>query len=161
VKTAQLQIRVTPAQKAFLKRRALEAGQDVSSYVLSRVAPDAALRFQRILSAVGETDGGSFALAELSDLLAGLSARELEHATAGGLPDGLSPRLQNLVAAMVEHCAAERHGAPPPWARRIPPLSAPWFAVDLPRLRGYLLRVSPTAFRRRNLFVDSTVGDRV
>jgi hypothetical protein len=28
-------------------------------------------------------------------------------------------------------------------------------------LRAHLLRVSPTAFRRRNLFVDATVGDRV
>ncbi len=29
------------------------------------------------------------------------------------------------------------------------------------RLRTYLLRSSPVAFKRRNLFVDATVGDRV
>ena len=38
-KSEQIQIRVTPHQKAALKRRAKHAGQDVSSYVLSRTLP--------------------------------------------------------------------------------------------------------------------------
>ncbi len=33
-KTAQLQIRVTPRQKAILKRQASAAGQELSAYVL-------------------------------------------------------------------------------------------------------------------------------
>ena len=43
-KTQQLQIRVTPAQKAELKRLARRSGQDLSSFVLSRALPSATLR---------------------------------------------------------------------------------------------------------------------
>jgi len=161
VKTTQLQIRLSPGQKAALRRRAAAAGQDVSSYVLTRVIPDSALRFERVLDDVKRADGGRFALAELSDLLVELAGDEFAHTVAAGLPAGLSPRVQNLVAAMVEHAAALKGAAAPDWARDVPPLESPWFATDLESLRAHLLRASPVAFRRRNLFVDSTVGDRV
>ena len=36
-----------------------------------------------------------------------------------------------------------------------------WFASELKSLRLHLLTKSPAPFRRRNLFVDSTLGDRV
>ena len=52
MKTAQLQIRLTPAQKALLKQRARAAGQDVSEYVLSRVAPESAVGFERAVAAL-------------------------------------------------------------------------------------------------------------
>jgi hypothetical protein len=161
MKTAQLQIRLTPAQKALLQERARAAGQDVSQYVLSRVAPDSAVRFAAALAALRAGPSTRIALAHLSDLLAELPADQLAGATEPGLPADLTPLLQCTVAAMIEHAAAQKGTAPPPWTREVPPLEAPWFASDLGRLRAHLLRVSPTAFRRRNLFVDATVGDRV
>jgi uncharacterized protein (DUF1778 family) len=161
VKTAQLQIRLSPAQKALIKRRAAAAGLDVSGYVLSKVAPDSAERFERALSGLQDPATRRFALADLSDLLDELSATEFEPAVSGGMPQGLSPLLQNLVAAMVEHAAARKRTPAPLWARDVLPLESPWFATDLIKLRAHLLRASPAAFRRRNLFVDSTVGDRV
>jgi uncharacterized protein (DUF1778 family) len=161
MKTAQLQIRLTPAQKTLLKRRARAAGQDVSHYVLSRVVPDSAVRFESAVAALADPASQRFALAHLSDLLAELPAGELAQATEPGLPPGLSPLMQNMVTAMTEHAAVQRQISAPPWAEDIPPLESPWFATDLGKLRAHLLRVSPTAFRRRNLFVDATVGDRV
>lgn len=161
MKSAQLQIRLTPAQKALLKSRARAAGQDVSNYVLSRVAPDAAVQFEALVATLGDSARDRITLAHLNDLLAGLPAGEFSRATEQGLARGLTPLLQNLVAAMIEHAAARKHTSPPPWVREIRALETPWFATDLGRLRAHLLRVSPTAFRRRNIFVDSTVGDRV
>jgi len=161
MKSAQLQIRLTPAQKALLKRRARAAGQDVSKYVLSRVAPDSAVRFETAVAALAGPKSERFALADLNDLLAELPAAELARTTEHGLPPGLSPLTRNLVAAMVEHAATLKRTSPPAWAREVPPLESPWFATELGNLRAHLLRVSPTAFRRRNLFVDATVGDRV
>jgi hypothetical protein len=35
------------------------------------------------------------------------------------------------------------------------------FGSDLQNLRLYLLTHSPPPFRRRNIFIDSTLGDRV
>ena len=160
-KTQQLQIRVTPEQKSTLARLARRAGQDVSSFVLSRVLPSAALHFAEILKALGEADRQRFALAELNDLLAGLAPRELAEVTGHADLSGLSPYLQNYVAAMVELAAHQKRVAPPAWLREIAPLEEPHFAAKLEGLRLHLLGASPVPFRRRNLFVDSSVGDRV
>ena len=62
---------------------------------------------------------------------------------------------------MIEHAAARMRVSAPPWTRDVLPLQAPWFATEMKKLRAHLLQVAPVAFRRRNLFVDATVGDRV
>jgi len=160
-KTQQLQIRVTPEQKSALARLARRAGQDVSSFVLSRALPSAALRFGEILSALGEAHRQRFALAELNELLAELAPRQLAEVTGRADLRGLSAYLQNYVAAMVELAAHRKRVAPPAWVREIPPLEEPHFAAPLEGLRLYLLRASPVPFKRRNLFIDSSVGDRV
>ena len=160
-KTQQLQIRVTPEQKAALARRARQAGQDVSSYVLSRALPAAALHFGEILSALGEADRRRFALAELSDLLNELAPRELAEVTGDADLRGLSPYVQNYVAAMIELAAHRKGVGAPGWVREVPPLEEPHFATPLEGLRLHLLQVSPVPFKRRNIFIDSSLGDRV
>ena len=161
MKSQQLQIRVTPAQKEALKRLANAAGQDVSSYVLSRALPEPAGRFASLLRQVASEESRRFALAELNDLLSGLSPAQLPGAVENADLSGLSDYLRNYVAAMVE-LAANRASVPPPaWAAKVPPLETPHFAVPMKSLRLHLLKASPTAFKRRNLFVDSSLGDRV
>jgi uncharacterized protein (DUF1778 family) len=160
-KTQQLQIRVTPEQKSALARTARRAGQDVSSFVLSRALPPAALRLSEILSALGSTDQHRFALAQLSDLLTELAPRELEVVTGFADLRGLSPYLKNYVAALVELAAHLKGTLPPAWTRSVQPLEEPYFASPLAGLRLHLLRASPVPFRRRNIFTDSSVGDRV
>lgn len=159
-KTEQLQIRVTPAQKAALKRFARRSGQDVSSFVLSRALPSAELRFEKLVRELVEGDH-RFALAELNDLLAGLAPGEFARVAGHADLRSLSPFLQNYVAAMVELTAQRNGVAPPGWVRAIPPLSKPYFATSLTSLRCHLLRASPVSFKRRNLFIDASVGDRV
>ncbi|HEU4464831.1 MAG TPA: hypothetical protein VFS53_07295 [Gemmatimonadota bacterium] len=160
-KTGQLQIRVTPRQKASLKRLARRAGQSVSAYVLSRALPPEKSRFEELLRALREEDRHRFALAELNDFLARLTPIEFHDAVGDSEPEGLTPRIGNYVAAMVEHAASRMNVDPPSWTADVAPLEEPWFPVEFPRLRAYLLRVAPVAFKRRNIFVDSTVGDRV
>jgi uncharacterized protein (DUF1778 family) len=160
-KTDQLQIRVTPLQKEALKRRARRAGLDVSAYVLSRALPSPALRFAELLDELRREEQPRYALAALNDFLAGLGAADLDAAVSDADLDGLSDFLRNYVAAMVEQAAHLRKVAPPAWVREIDPLDEPWFAVPFASLRPHLLAASPVAFKRRNLFVDSTVGDRV
>jgi hypothetical protein len=161
VKTQQLQIRVTPEQKAALARRARRAGQDVSSYVLSRALPAAALRFGEILATLREAGRQRFALAELSDLLTELAPGELAQATADADLRGLSPYVRNYVAAMVELAAHRKGVATPGWVSEVPPLEQAHFATPLASLRLHLLQVAPVPFKRRNIFVDSSLGDRV
>lgn len=122
----------------------------------------ASLRFHRLIDELRATGTDhSFALASLNDHLASLEPEELPDAVADADLEGLSPFLRNYVAAMVEQ-AASRHGVPPPvWVREVEPLDEPYFAAPLKSLRPHLLRTAPVAFKRRNLFVDSTIGDRV
>lgn len=160
-KTQQLQIRVTPEQKSALARRARRAGQDLSSYVLSRALPPAALRFGEILRELAEADRQRFALAELNELLTHLEPRELAEATEDAELRALSPYLQNYAAAMVELAAHQKGVAAPGWVREVAPLDEPHFATALAGLRLHLLRESPVPFKRRNIFIDSSLGDRV
>lgn len=160
-KSQQLQVRVTPAQKAALKRLARRAGLDVSTYVLSRLLPPARSRFQEIVRALRGDDDHRFALAELNDFLSGLAPAEFGDAVADVELGGLSPFLRNYVAAMVEQAAAQKDERPPAWVDDVQPLEEPHFAVPFRSLRPHLLRAAPVAFKRRNIFVDSAVGDRV
>lgn len=160
VKSAQLQIRVSPAEKAAIQRAARQAGLDMSAYVLDRVLPAPARRFQDLAAACRDVEGARFALAELNSWLAGLSAGEIREAVASP-PHGLTPYLANYVAAMVEY-ACGRCGVPPPaWVRAVAPLAEPVFGSALISLRLHLLTHSPAPFRRRNIFIDATVGARV
>lgn len=160
-KTEQLQIRVTAVEKAALRRMARTAGLDVSAYVLSRALPNHRLRFQELVGSVAHDDERRFALAELNDLLASLTRAELSDAIGDAPVLDVAPYWQNYVAAMVEQAAHQKDISPPEWLRKVEPLTAPHFAVPLASLRLHLLCASPVAFRRRNIFVDSSVGDRV
>jgi hypothetical protein len=160
-KSEQLQIRVTRAEKVALKRLARRAGVDVSSYVLSQVLPPVRDRIGGILKTLRRDGKNRFALAELNDLLVGLTPAEFRHAVDGLETEGLSPFLRNYVAAMVELAAYQKNDTPPPWVREVEALDEPYFAVPFPNLRAHLVRTAPVAFKRRNIFVDSTLGDRV
>ena len=129
--------------------------------MLARALPAAALHFGEILGALGEADRRRFALAELSDLLNELAPQELAQVTGDADLRGLSPYVQNYVAAMIELAAHQKAVTAPGWVREIPPLEEPHFATRLAGLRLYLLHVSPVPFKRRNIFIDSSVGDRV
>jgi hypothetical protein len=159
-KTSQLQIRISPKDKARLRRLAMSAGMDVSSYLLSRALPDEAGHFAALTAELATTDAPAFVFAELHDLLSRCAAVDFPLLVETAPPARLVAWRANYLAAMVE-TAAHRVGlVPPAWVASIAPLETPWFAAPLRSLRPYLLRVSPPAFKRRNLFIDTTLGGR-
>jgi hypothetical protein len=159
-KSAQLQIRVSPAQKRAIQRAAARAGMDMSAYVLSRVLSVPAALFQDAVAACAGS-APAFALAELNSLLSAYTPAELREAVATSAAVSLSPFLANYVAAMVELACVKRNLAPPAWTRAVAPLPEPVFGTTLQSLRLHLLTHSPAPFRRRNIFIDATLGDRV
>jgi hypothetical protein len=163
-KSHQLQIRVTRDEKWAIRRLARAAGLDVSSYMLARALPATQTRFYGLLRALAEPPGRSYVLAELNDFLSALSGPELteavgvvERAVLEALPD----YERNYVAAMVELACARRDHPPPAWTTHVRPLARPRFGTELKSVRPHLLRVSPVPFKRRNVFIDSSIGDRV
>jgi hypothetical protein len=161
MKSAQLQIRVTPAEKAAIERAARQAGLGMSAYVLSKLLPGRATQWRGFLQDILRADDKRLALAALSQWLANLPAGEFADALDAPPPAGLPEQLANTVAAMVEHVCAASREKPPAWTREIPPLTLPAFGSELKSLRLHLLTNSPAAFRRRNLFVDTVVGGQV
>lgn len=164
-KSQQVQIRLAPEQKSALKRLARETGQSVSAYVLSRALPAARERFGDLVQALRDREGRRFVLADLNDFLTKLASVEFSDAVADAVAVaklvGLSPYMQNYVAAMVEQAAHQKGVAAPAWINEIEALEEPRFAAPLSSLRLHLLRASPVPFKRRLIFVDSSVGDRV
>ena len=160
-KSEYLQIRMTSEQKAALRRAARQAGQGMSGFVLARLLPPTGLRFDELLRELGNGAVRSYALAALNDLLTDLPAGEFRTAVANSPPAELSPYLRNYAAAMVEQAAHQKGVAPPGWVADVEPLEEPHFVEPLAGLRLHLLASAPVPFRRRNIFVDSAVGDRV
>ena len=162
VRTAQLQIRVTPEEKVALKRLARAAGQSVSRYVLSQVLPSIQLEFGRLvrsLEAEGADSGA--ALSDLHSLLSDLSPREFSNAVSDLDLGTLSAILLNYVTAMVEQAAHTKGVDPPAWVQGVASLERPHFVWGLRSLRPHQMRVTPVPFKRRNLFMDPAVGMRV
>lgn len=161
-KTEQLQMRVSAEEKARIQERAARAGMDVSKWILRQVLPPSEARFQTLCRELAAQAGNaSYAFAELNEFLSGLGSTELERAVAQAPAVRLPPFEATYLAAMVERAAAAQRIAAPAWTRAVGALDRPWFASSLQSLRLHLLTSSPPEFRRRNLFIDSSIGDRV
>lgn len=160
-KLAQLQLRVSKEEKLAIRRAARRAGMDMSAYVLSRVLPAPQALFQEAVAALNGPDKPAFPLAEINSLLSGLTATELRAAVAVAPEAPLSPFLANYLAAMVEVACSTRAVPVPAWTRTVAALAEPAFGSALASLRLYLLTHSPAPFRRRNIFIDSSIGQRV
>lgn len=161
-KTHQLQIRISAEDKALLRARAEIAGMDVSKWVLQQVLPSVEREFQALCRELAaRPDARSFTFAEIQDWLAPLTRGEFVRAVRYAPEARLRPFEANYLAATVEHAAATKRVDPPRWTVAVQALDTPWFASSLKSLRLYLLTHSPPPFRRRNLFIDSGVGQRV
>ena len=160
-RSAQLQIRVTPAEKAQIARAARRAGIGMSEYVLAMALPNQDAQWRDWLRQLVDSGGAKIVLAGLSAWLAGLGARELPGAIEAPPPRELAEFHANYLAAMAELSCSARGVAAPAWTRAVPALARPAFASVLASLRLHLLAHSPAPFRRRNLFVDTTVGGQV
>ena len=161
-KTGQLQIRVSAEEKARIRQHARSAGMTVSEWVLRRLLPPAEDEFQQLCGELAaRPEARSYGLAHLHDFLARLDARDfflaVHEPPAAPLPEFEA----NYVAAMIEQAAHLKEAPLPDWTGDVPSLEEPWFGAPEQSLRLYLLTISPPPFRRRNLFVDSSIGDRV
>ncbi|MDA1076061.1 MAG: hypothetical protein O3A63_15070 [Proteobacteria bacterium] len=161
-KTEQLQIRLSSEQKASIKAQAAQSGEDVSRWVLRRLLPPGALELEHLVEALSSprTDR-PLKLAAIHDFLERQTATDLKIAVGALNLSRLTPFEANYVAAMIETACSNKHVTPPEWLDDILVLPDPWFASNLKSLRLHLLTSSPPPFRRRNLFIDSTLGSRV
>ncbi len=157
-KISQLQIRVSRTEKSAIQRAAKLANMDMPSYVLARVLPPVTLELQALFDELRVTDNTRFTLSAINTVLTRLNSRELRSLDSIQVPAELTSYLQNYVAAMVEYVCIKHQVTLPHWTKAIVPLKEPVFVSGLLSLRLYLLTHSPAPFRRRNIFVDTTIG---
>ena len=123
--------------------------------------PTAQMSFQGLVAEIAASEMPSFAFAELLELIGPMVAEEFESAVSEPPEVELDPYWKNYLAATVEHAAAMKHAKTPGWTRDVTPLEEPVFGSSLESLKLHLLVNSPPAFIKRNIFIDSSVGDRV
>ncbi|MCY4451872.1 MAG: hypothetical protein OXC01_07970 [Immundisolibacterales bacterium] len=135
---------------------------DVSKWVLHQVLAPVEREFQALCRELASRpEARRFTFAELQDRFHRLTGSEFVRAVRYA-PEARLPAFEaNYLAAMVEQAAAIKGVRPPRWTIDVEALDWPWFASSLKSLRLYLLTHSPPPFRRRNLFIDSSVGQRV
>jgi hypothetical protein len=114
--------------------------------------------FVRISREVAAADRVGYPLAEMNDLLTSADGAAIEALPPPEISDAY--RL-NYVTAMVELAAHRADVVPPLWTASVTPLDTPHFIDPSLSLRAHLLTASPPPFRRRNIFIDSSLGDRV
>ncbi len=148
------QVRVLPAQRKGITFTIKKAKMGISKLVLGQ-------KFQHLVKDLKCNPQKNYPLAEIHDLLQSVTTSEFEHMVSEPARIHLEPYWENYVAAMVEHAAAQRGLSAPPWVSKIKPLNDPVFGSNLKSLRLYLLTHSPVSFRKRNIFIDATVGQRV
>jgi len=133
----------------------------MSDWVLSKTLPPLSETFQGLLKALSTADKPGYVLAELNELLTQLSTGEFKLAVSEPPQVQLDPYWENYVAATIEQAAAAKSVDAPSWTGDVKPLKEPVFGSSLQSLRLHLLTHSPVAFRSRNIFIDSSIGDRV
>lgn len=153
-RTCQLQIRLTPDEKAALKRRASAAGMTVSRYVLEHALPKTGREVGRMVADLSASPGAAHALRPLADLIEAIPGADFHEALADSALDDLEPVSRNHVAALVEQAAHGKGVDPPEWVDRVTPLDRPHFWWALPSLRPHQVRVTPVPFKRRGIFLD-------
>src|SRR5947209_7896169 len=98
----------------------------------------------------------AYPLAEMDDLLTAAGPEDIQ---ALPRPEIEDPYRLNYVTAMVELAAHRTSVLPPPWTADVLPVPEPVFATASILLRAHLLTASPPPFSRRNIFIDSSLGD--
>ena len=117
-----------------------------------------AARFAELTAEIAAADRMFHPLAELNDLLTAASGGDILSLDPPSIAD---PYRLNYVTAMVEMAAHRARVVPPDWTRHVSPLRDPVFIDNSLALRPHLLVASPPPFRRRNIFIDSSLGARV
>lgn len=164
MKTEQLQIRISPEIKASIRKRARAANMDMSEWVLAALFPPVTHEFQDLCAEIAKQEQSSnrfCAFAALNDFLQHLDSNELARAILDPPEAKLDEFGFNYIAAMVEHACNRKKIKPAVWVHDAEGLSEPYFGSPLLSLRLYLLTHALIPFRKRNIFIDSSIGDRL
>ena len=163
MKSEYIQIRVSEHEKKTIKTAAYEAGLDMSAYILGHLDIDLTSQWESLLANLqgSKSEDLHYPWAAIIDFLTPLNANQFQHLFQSAHKWALSPENLNYLAATVERKALNLGISAPKWLLDIPPCANPYFADETPKLKLYLLLHGDPVFRRRNIFIDSSIGGRI
>ena len=160
-KTLQLQIRVSPEEKLLIVQSAKREGLDVSSWVLKRSLNSFQDKFKSLVGKLSQSANHKYEFSELNEFISNLASEQSELAFSEKPKVHLSSYEWNYIAAMIEYSAYMKVFRLPDWINEIEVLEDAVFETNLESLKLYLLTQSPIPFRRRNIFIDTSIGGQV
>ncbi|HBF14030.1 MAG TPA: hypothetical protein DDW49_11695 [Deltaproteobacteria bacterium] len=160
-KTTHIQMRVSQKEKKALYGLSKKAKMGMSEWILEQIFPPQKEKWQQLVKQLASSQNPQFVLADINDVLTRTSSQEFSKISSEPPLAKLTPYWLNYLAAMVEYAASIKNVPPPEWIMTIPSLEKPVFGTELLSLRLHLLTHSPVPFRNRNIFIDSSLGDRI
>ena len=163
MKSDYIQIRVSKLEKKAIKTAAYDAGLDMSAYILGHLDIDLGSQWQSLLANLQDLklEDSHFCWAAIIDFLTPLDANQFQHLFQYAEQWNLDPENQNYLAATIERKALSLNIPAPKWLSEIAPCAYPYFEDETPKLKQYLLLHGDPVFRRRNIFIDSSIGGRI
>lgn len=164
MKNSFIQIRVSTEEKELIRSRAKQAHLEMSEWILQSIIPNPQAKFLSLLARlkrVQDSKERNFVINEIAVFLHRLSSEELHRAVSNPLEVGLNNLMDNYIAAMIEQTCVAKKIIAPVWLSEKTGVAEPFFGVEFFAVRLYLLSVSPPSFRKRNIFIDASIGDLV
>ena len=160
-KTDYIQIRINKKEKAKFVKLAELDNMSLSNWILNKLKIDISpVEIKIIYGQIAIASDSSYALAFLNDSLMKVPKHTWSDLVSIK-PENLNFENLCYVASMIEHAAEIRELNTPLWVNDIGALQTPYFVSTFKNLRLYLLINSPVSFRKRNIFIDASIGDRV
>lgn len=148
-------------EKQWIQKKAKELDLDMSVWVKQLLFSQKNQTYMNLMDAISNSKFSKEALAHFNDFLDRLPAKDFVE-TVMEIPGIFKDTFHgNYIAAMVEMAAHQKKVAPPSWTKKYTGMEEPYFASSFENLRFHLLVSSPIPFRKRNIFIDSTIGDRI
>ena len=156
-----IQMRISPRDKKKLVQIARMHNMTLSKWILSKVRiENSVAELKRIYNEFSKRSKESYLFAQLGDYLMNVP-NELWLEFVSIKPENMESDQLSYVAAIIDQLSVIRDLEKPHWITEIKGHDKPYFGSDLQSLRLYLLIKSPVAFRQRNIFIDSSAGERV
>lgn len=136
---------------------------DISAYLLSKAGLDLRAKWDGLAGDLERADDEkiSYVWAAIIDFLTPLSRQDFQDLFANEPAWSLSDFKENYLVGLIERVAQNLNIPAPNWALDVNPLADPYFPEEHPKLRVYLMLHGDPIFRRRNIFIDSSIGGRV
>jgi hypothetical protein len=160
-KTDYIQIRISKKEKEHFIKLARWKKLSLSGWILDRIRAEIPpIEINELYSKLKHASDSSYIFALLNDYFIKINEYQWANLVTQK-PENLDSENLCYLASMIERTAELRGFKIPDWVKNVDSLWIPYFGSNVKKLRLHLLVNSPVSFKKRNIFIDSSIGERV